>query len=779
MRRIATLAAAGMAGLVAAGVVGCSPRDRTEEAQPHAASDSTAQVRERPATTPGHDRMVAVLADIARRTDAENPFVGNRAAVEARAELEALDPNAPPPRRWQLLCRSGSQELRIGNERAAIECLEQAVAMADQVRGSVPPRAIHETLYRLGVACIRFGETENCCLRNSPESCILPIQAGGIHDRTEGSRRAIQHLTELLGAVPAGSPLALKARWLLNIAFMTLGEWPEHVPAHYLIPPSVFASEEDFPRFPNVARALGVDMFNLSGGAIAEDFDGDGDLDLLTSTADTRGPMHYSVNEGAVGFVDRTEEAGLTGLFGGLNMVHADYDNDGNTDVLVLRGAWLGLAGLHPKSLLRNRGDGTFEDVTFAAGLGERAFPTQTASWADYDLDGDLDLYVGAESTIELDVETFPQGGRERMREPGELFRNEGDGTFVDVAAAAGVENLRFAKGVVWGDYDEDRYPDLYVSNLGSENRLYRNRGDGTFEDVAPRLGVTGPRASFPCWFWDYDNDGDRDLYVALFDGSSDALANVAASYLGAKMKKGYAPCLYRNDGGRFAEVAAEQGIDRVNLTMGANFGDVDGDGWLDFYLGTGYPDYEALDPNVMYRNRGGTGFSDVTVAGGFGHLQKGHAIVFADLDNDGDEDVFAQLGGAFPGDAYGDALFLNPGFDRRFLTVKLVGVRSNRSAIGARIRVDVVEQGRARTIWRDVSSGGSFGANPLRQTIGLGSAASIERLSIFWPATDRTQEFRDVPLDSFVEIEEDSDELRVLPIVGTPFSPSPGAPRL
>ncbi|MGH2570923.1 MAG: FG-GAP repeat domain-containing protein, partial [bacterium] len=516
----------------------------------------------RAAPTPGHERMLAVMADIAARADAENPFVGKNAAVTARAQLEALPAGTPPPQRWQALCRTATQELRLGNERGAIECLEQAVALADQVRGSVRPGAIHETKYRLGVACIRFGETENCCQRGSPESCILPIQAGGQHDREEGSRRAIQHFTELLSTVSPASPLGLKSRWLLNIAYMTLGEWPAQVPANWVIPPSVFASQDEFPRFPNVARKLGVDAFNLAGGAIGEDFDGDGDLDILTSTWDPRGPMHYFVNEGAAGFVDRTEEAGLSGLFGGLNMVQADYDNDGNTDVLVLRGAWLGMAGRHPKSLLRNRGDGTFEDVTFAAGLGERAFPTQTASWADYDLDGDLDLYVGAESTIELDIETFPQGGRERMREPCELFRNEGDGTLVDVAAAAGVENLRFTKGVVWGDYDEDRYPDLYVSNLAGENRLYHNRGDGTFEDVAPRLGVTGPRASFPAWFWDYDNDGDRDLYVALFDGSSEALANEVASYLGAKMREGYSACLYRNDGGRFTEVAAEQGID-------------------------------------------------------------------------------------------------------------------------------------------------------------------------------------------------------------------------
>ena len=158
---------------------------------------------------------------------------------------------------------------------------------------------------------------------------------------------------------------------------------------------------------------------------------------------------------------------------------------------------------------------------------------------------------------------------------------------------------------------------------------------------------------------------------------------------------------------------------------MAGNFGDLDNDGYLDFYLGTGYPDYEALMPNVMYRNRRGTGFADVTSAGGFGHLQKGHGIAFADLDNDGDQDVFEQMGGFLPGDKYFNVAFENPGFGNHWIGVELVGVRSNRSAIGARIRAEVVENGRRRSIYKHVNSGGSFGANPLRQTIGLGEAST------------------------------------------------------
>jgi hypothetical protein len=201
-------------------------------------------------------------------------------------------------------------------------------------------------------------------------------------------------------------------------------------------------------------------------------------------------------------------------------------------------------------------------------------------------------------------------------------------------------------------------------------------------------------------------------------------------------------------------------GLTRFHLPMGSNFGDIDHDGFLDFYLGTGYPDYEALMPNVLYRNLAGKAFVDVTLAGGFGHLQKGHGIAFADFDHDGDQDIFEQMGGTFPGDRFHDALFENPGFGNRWLALRLAGRGSNRAAIGARIRVDVEENGRRRSIHRRVNSGGSFGSNPLRQTIGLGKAAKIEHVEVYWPTTDLTQRFEAVPMDGLYQIVEGEDRL-------------------
>ena len=203
---------------------------------------------------------------------------------------------------------------------------------------------------------------------------------------------------------------------------------------------------------------------------------------------------------------------------------------------------------------------------------------------------------------------------------------------------------------------------------------------------------------------------------------------------------------------------------------MGSNFGDLDNDGFPDFYLGTGYPNYEALIPNLMYRNRGGDGFSDVTTNGGFGHLQKGHGVAFADFDNDGDQDVFEELGGAFPGDAFANALFENPGFDNHWIKLKLVGVESNRSAVGARIRLEITEDSKTRSVFKHVNTGGSFGSNPLRREVGLGYASKIDVLEVFWPTTGKTQRFEDVDVDQLIEITEGQATYRRLPLESISF---------
>lgn len=703
-----------------------------------------------------HSRMLELLAEIAAQAKNSHPILGENKARKLRSDwrnLTSADRESPNSGTLQLLWQLGKAELQLGNIDNGIEHLTAARNGLKQliVAGRARPNADLELTYQLGIAYMRKGETDNCCLRNSPDSCLLPIQGSGIHTNQEGSRKAIDLYTEVLQRAPQSSQGYVKAKWLLNLMYMTIGAYPKDVPKNYLIEPGNFESDEDFPRFQNVSQSLGIDTFSLLGGAIVDDFNGDGYLDIVASTYDPAGQMRFFLNQQDGTFADRTEESNLKGLGGGFNLLQADYDNDGDLDILVLRGGWQNAAGRIPNSLLRNDGNGRFHDVTFLAGLGEVHYPTQTAGWADYDNDGDLDLYIGNETV----------GKTEDA--PCQLFRNNGDGTFTDVAEEAGVTNPGYCKGVTWGDYNGDRFPDLYVSNLGTPNRLYRNDGNGKFTDVAVLNGVTGPLKSFPVWFWDYNNDGALDLYVASNVWDVGGLAAVVSNRLGKDdgHELGH---LYKGDGkGGFHDVAREVGLTQLSLPMGVNFGDLDNDGFQDFYLGTGYPDYEALMPNLMYLNKGGERFVDVTSAGGFGHLQKGHGVVFADLDNDGDQDIFHQLGGFFPGDKFFDALFENPGFGNHWISLKLIGTKSNRSAIGARIYIQIVEEGKRRSIYRHVNSGGSFGANPLRQSVGLGKATKIEQLVIDWPTTGEQQTFHDLAMDQFIEITEGQETYRSL----------------
>ena len=400
-------------------------------------------------------------------------------------------------------------------------------------------------------------------------------------------------------------------------------------------------------------------------------------------------------------------------------------------------------------SLLRNNGDGTFEDVTEAAGL-LSMHPTQTAAWAAYDNDGWLDLFVGHES-----VPDDPH--------PSQLFHNNHDGTFTEVGAANGLANLGFVKGVAWGDVNNDGRPDLFVSVKGSAKHLFRNDGPRDpehpradrwkFTDVTEQAHVDGPSDSFATWFFDYDNDGWPDIFIAGY--STHSMNDVGAFEVGHSHHAELPRLYHNNRNGTFTDVTAQEHLDRAILTMGANFGDLDNDGWLDIYLGTGEPAYEALLPNRMFRNHEGREFQDVTTSGGFGHLQKGDGIAFADVENNGNEDVIEELGGAFPGDTYQPVLYRNPGHGNHWITLELEGVQTNRAAFGARIALTFQDRNVLRHVYRTVGYGSSFGGNPLRQHIGVGKAEVVQKIEIYWPVSKTTQVFSNVAVDRAFRIRE------------------------
>lgn len=720
--------------LLCGGLLGGCTQSEEQDADVRAAS--TVEMAER------LDRIVKE----ARANPRENLYINKYRAQQ----LQALSEPSSPKKWLDYKVRLAKELLRAGDNDAAIQHYSELLDFAEK-RGA-PTSTIVGIKDRLAISYLRRGEMKNCVYDHNPSRCLLPIRDEGIHQFKEDARRAFDLYSEILETDPGYRSV----QWLLNVSAMATGAYPEEVPEPWHVSMDFLGTQNDFPRFHDVASPLGVDVMGLSGGAVVDDFSGNGHLDIMASSWGLSDQLRYFVNTGEGTFVERTEDAGLRGLVGGLNMKQADFNGDGHLDVLVLRGAWY--PNGHPNSLLRNEGDGTFTDVTIRAGLDE-AYPTQTAAWGDYNNDGHLDLFIGNESSSQADdTQWVPVSAG---RNPAELYRNNGDGTFTNVAGEVGLDVVAYIKGVQWGDIDNDGDLDLYVSNLNAPNRLYRNDGMGAdstwhFTDVTEQAGVAEPIESFPTWFWDVNNDGHLDLFVSGWAASSgDMVLEARGQETTAAM-----PRLYLNQGdGTFADVTAEAGlVGTVMYTMGSNFGDLDNDGLLDFYVGTGDPDFRSLMPSRMFRGTGDLSFEEVTASGGFGHLQKGHAVSFADLNNNGHQDIYAVMGGAFEGDVFHNVLFKNPGFENHWITLRLEGRQSNRSAIGARIKVITEEEGAVRTVHRTVGSGGSFGASSLQQEIGLGRADSLRAVEVQWPASGDTQRFTSLEMDHAFRIQEGED---------------------
>lgn len=623
-----------------------------------------------------------------------------------------------------------------GDTKQSYATLVEARLMA-QSEPLVADEWLATIIFSQGMAALRRGEDENCIMCRGESSCILPINAAAVHQNPEGSRLAIEHFTEYLEFFPDD----LEARWLLNLAHMTLGEHPHKVDPQFLVSLDSFQkSEVDIGRFRDIGHLVGINRFNQAGGALLDDFDNDGLLDLVVTSFDPTQVMGFYRNTGDGTFSEQTQAAGLTDQLGGLTCVQTDYNNDGLLDIYIPRGAWVSFP-MRP-TLLRNEGNCFFTDVTAEAGLLDPV-NSNAAMWADYNNDGWLDLFVCCE------------------RQLNRLYQNQKDGTFKEVAREAGlaIDNRSFAKGCTWIDYDNDDFPDLFVNNLRGSGQLYHNNRDGTFTNVSASLGIDGPEQGFTCWAWDYDNDGWLDIFAPTYNHTlKDVVKGLIGEPHGLNSNK-----LYRNLNGQgFRDVAREAGLDLTFATMGGNYGDFDNDGFLDMYLGTGAPSLSTLIPNRMFKNLAGNRFAEVTSSAGVGHLQKGHGVASGDWDRDGDIDIFVEMGGAIPGDKYHNILFQNPGHGHHWLTVKLVGQQTNRAALGARIKV-VTSGDQPLTVFRHVSPGSSFGSSPLEQTIGVAKADRIALLEIHWPTSGTTQTFRDIAVNQALEITEFSDQFRVL----------------
>ena len=574
-----------------------------------------------------------------------------------------------------------------------------------------------EAMLQLGLAEFRLGEADAAAQRfeniiqNYRRHSGAYYYLGVYHLRHGAPEKAISNFQESLRLKPR-DPETL---WNLWTAYSQLGGYPIGVPDEFKIqlPGRVGVPNpaEQQTLFTDVASELKMDKVDGGRGSAWGDYDNDGDLDIVA--VGTYQPHALYRNNGNGTFTNVAVSAGIADPRGGWGSLFADYDNDGNPDLYITRGGWSGAA---ENTLYHNNGDGTFTDVTHTAGVADPQ-SSFCAAWADYDNDGYLDLYI-ADGVI--------GDGAANV-----LYRNNGDGTFTNTAETAGVADTGNSLGTAWGDYDKDGYIDLHVINFGQSNVLYRNNGDGTFTDVTPTTGMNlQVTDAFVTFFLDVDNDADLDIFIS---NSGSFQAFIAGQITGSATHNSDRQVLYRNNGdGTFTDVTRESGLYHAFGAMGANFGDIDSDGYLDIYLATGAPQMGRLERDALFRNNGDGTFTDATAALGLGNVGKGHGVTFGDVDTDGDVDIYVPVGGAFIGDQWHNLFYRNNGSGNNWLTLKLVGVKSNRDGIGAKVTLHVGED----LIYREVSGGCGFGStNSLWLEMGLGTHTAIDRLEIVWPS--------------------------------------------
>jgi hypothetical protein len=580
----------------------------------------------------------------------------------------------------------------------------------------------------------------------------------------------------------------------------------------------------DRPLFEDVSHAAGIDFTNAyypkfldgslrfkmirygPGGITAADYDNDGFYDLFVPDGVA---SRLFRNRGNGSFEDVTARAGLSGLDGVSVGVFADYDNDGHKDFFVSR-------TFSPNQLFHNNGNGTFSDVTAASGLGADCCTT-VASWGDYDNDGDLDLYVGRY----LDPRTqIPTTFYARNGEPNQLYRNDGAGKFTNVTEQAGVGEAGLCLGSVFGDYDNDGDADLYVVNDFGRKTLYRNNGDGAFTDVTVKSGTLDYGAGMSAAMGDYDNDGDLDLYTANIRSEERWFAEAPTvwrymfnsvrqnvwmtdmplyfemfrqsgfGFVGVFQQMAKGNTLLNNRGdGVFDDVTWKAGGNPLGWFWGSSFADFDNDGLLDVYAANGWVYNDRGTEIELEFLNGVVGSQDVYKTGLFfdpmhfgrrswhgwernRHLRNNGDGTFLEIGRAAETDLILNSRGVALADYWNrgvldiavaassdrHALLKNAvGGGRHWLGVELVGTRSNRDAVGARV---YARSGGTRQM-REVVLGDGYGSqNTLRQYFGLAGSATVDELIVRWPRSGLTQTFRDVGADRIVQITEGRDEL-------------------
>ena len=568
---------------------------------------------------------------------------------------------------------------------------------------------------------------------------VIPYTIASIYLRMERYPEGIPYALLACRDVPD----ELRYRWMLRVLTLHAGQPETTIPKEFRlkVPPCPASPFQ----FRDVTDASGAGRMALGRGAAWGDFDNDGREDFLLGAE--RAPFCLFRNRGDGTFEDVAARMRLTdsvGL-GCYASQFIDYDNDGFQDIFLTSNGWGGGGRLF---LFHNDGGKHFVDVTESAGL---AAPVNAfgSSWADYDNDGRVDLAV---ATGIID----PEGG-DRIR----LYHNEGSGIFHEVGEQAGLTQRARWISLTWGDYDGDGRQDLLATSYDAGPFLFRNLGNGHFENVSVQAGVRTQIAAYTPVFLDYDNDGKLDFFVCTYPGGELTVKTmIEAKISGARVPPPSRQLLFRNNGdGTFRNVTEEAGLTGWYGGMSTQAGDFDNDGFDEITIGTGNPALDWAEPKPLFHNDGKGRFTDIGESSGLVHFGMLHGTALADYDDSGNLSLLGSFGGFYWGSRETSRLYRNLGSGNNSLEIRLVGTRSNRDAIGAKVSA---LDGKHR-VFKWVNGGNGFGCHNSRVVhLGLGREKHVNELQIDWPSGLR-QSFQSVSAGQRIEIIEGKSGFRSL----------------